>query len=96
MTFKFGQLIYLLRDLTKRCVNFALIIAFELLAFVVICMMVNKYRDNSVETCITLLFEGTIYGEYSIGGVFIVQIFFTVFNLLAVVLLTVYLIKDVK
>lgn len=59
-------------------ITFSFIVAFELFAFVVICIMINDNRDNSVRNSITILVEGTMYGDYKTGGVFALQIIFTI------------------
>lgn len=63
------------------------LVAVELFAFVVVCMLVNFQAENSVAHSINLLLSGVIYGQYSSGGVFIVQVLFAVFNILSIVYL---------
>jgi len=77
-------------------ITFAFIVAFELFAFVVICIMVNENGDNSILTSISLLVEGTMYGDYRTGGVFVLQVIFTIVQILMIILLCVYLVKDTK
>lgn len=50
-------------------------------------MLVNFQAENSVAHSINLLLSGIIYGQYSSGGVFIVQVVFAVFNILSIVYL---------
>jgi hypothetical protein len=50
-------------------------------------MLVNFQAENSVAHSINLLLSGVIYGQYSSGGVFIVQVVFAVFNILSIVYL---------
>lgn len=60
----FGRLMYLIRHLFDRCVTFAFIVLFELFVFVVVCMLLNTDKENSVELNFAILMEGTVYGNY--------------------------------
>ena len=87
---------YLLKSLTEKCILFSVIIVFELYTFVVICIMLNQDRENSIENCLTYLFNATLYGEYHQGALFPLQLVFTIVQLFLALMLAVYLIKDTQ